>query len=802
MIRNYFKIAWRNLRKHRFYTLINIFGLSLGISCCIILFQFITYHLSFDTYHHDAKQVYKIVTNLHLPDGSIENEQGSPLVLGKVLKNDIPQIKDQTALLRIHDATITITQKGETNFQLFAEHENIALTDNHFFNLFDYEWEQGSKSNVLTDPNTVVLSHNLAQKYFGSQDVIGKTIKVDSKNTFKIVGIVKDHPANTDLKTDIFLSLSSLKLMYPEWEQQMQTDWGFINSTTATFVLLPEGISASKINADLTATVKRYTGDRASVFEFKLQPLQEVHFDGRYSGVIQKSLLVTLSIIGLLLIVIACVNFVNMATAQSFKRAKEIGTRKVLGSTPSAIFIQFIAETSLIVLFAGLLAVLSVWLFLPVLNSWLQTALTFNFVHDCALFAFIALSMVIITMAAGFYPALILSRFKPVNALKNQMGNQWQSAGLSRKSLIVIQNIIAQILIIGTIIITMQVRYLKTTNLGYNKTGVIMLPLPDFDKGKTDFLRNQLLAQPGINSVSFCYRAPSSTSDKGGSIKYDSREWEKFVGRTIMGDAGYAKTFGLNIIAGRNIAESDTAMEYLVNEKLAQRLGVKNPQDIIGHKFTAGDLSDNPGTIVGVVKDFHAKSLYTAIEPEYISTFRKAYQYAGVRIDMKNQSVALAQMQKIWQSVFPENVFEYRFLDEQIADFYQKEDLLNKLIKSSTIIAIFISCLGLLGLISLLTLQRTKEIGIRKVLGASVTHITALLSADFLKLIIIAVIIASPVAWFIMSKYLQDFAYRIDIQWWVFALAAIIAILIAFVTVSFQSIKAAMANPINSLRNE
>jgi putative ABC transport system permease protein len=736
---------------------------------------------------------------MHLEDGTTLYERGAPMVLAAAIKTELPQIKDAAILVQKRSFTIAVSQSNAAGKKLFYEKENVGLADKHWFNMFDYTWLTGNAANAFNDPDNAVITHRLAQKYFGTDDAVGRVIRLDNKHNFKVTGVLKDNVENTDFKCDMFLSLTSIKTLYPDIQQQFQHDWYYEDSRNVLVLSLPANLSPKTVEAAITKVSGK---EVAKTFRYILQPLNEVHFDGRYSGVIQKSLLTTLGIVGLLLIVIACVNFINMATAQSFKRAKEIGTRKVLGSTPFAIFIQFIAETSLIVLFAGLLAVLSVWMFLPVLNSWLQTALTFNFVHDYALFAFIALSMIIITMAAGFYPALILSRFKPVSALKNQMGNQLQSTGLSRKSLIVIQNIIAQVLIIGTIIITMQVRYLKTTNLGYNKTGVIMLPLPDFDKGKTDFLRNQLLAQPGINAVSFCYRAPSSTSDKGGSIKYDGREWEKFVGRTIMGDAGYAKTFGLNIIAGRNIAESDTAMEYLVNEKLAQKLGVKNPQDIIGHKFTAGDLSDNAGTIVGVVKDFHAKSLYTAIEPEYISTFRNAYQYAGVRIDMKNQSVALAQMQKIWQSVFPENVFEYRFLDEQIADFYQKEDLLNKLIKSSTIIAIFISCLGLLGLISLLTLQRTKEIGIRKVLGASVTHITALLSADFLKLIIIAIIIASPVAWFIMSKYLQDFAYRIDIQWWVFALAAIIAILIAFVTVSFQSIKAAMANPINSLRNE
>jgi putative ABC transport system permease protein len=369
-----------------------------------------------------------------------------------------------------------------------------------------------------------------------------------------------------------------------------------------------------------------------------------------------------------------------MATAQSFKRAKEIGTRKVLGSSPAAIFIQFISETSYIVLFAALLSFALVIVAMPVLNSWLQTQLSFNPFTDVRLIVFISVVLLLIIGAAGSYPALILSRFKPVNALKNQVAGKVQSAGFTLKGLIIVQNVIAQVLIISTILITLQVRYLKTADLGFNKNAVIMLPVPNNDKTKTDYLRNQLLADPAIKNVSFCYRAPSSTADKGGSIKYDTRDWEKFVGYTIMGDAGYIKTFGVQLVAGRNIVESDTAREYLINETLAKKLGVKDPQQVIGRKFAAGDLSDNPGTIVGVVKDFHAKSLYTAIAPEYISTFRKGYQYVGVKIASGNPSAVIDHIKKEWQAVYPDNVFEYRFLDQQIADFYQKEDLLNKLI--------------------------------------------------------------------------------------------------------------------------
>jgi putative ABC transport system permease protein len=706
-------------------------------------------------------------------------------------------------LLRVHDINVAVPQNNPAERKLFAEHENIAITDGHFFNLFDYQWEQGNKNTALTEPNTVVLSSGLAQKYFGSQDVIGKTLRIDNKNTFRVTGVVNDHPANTDIKADMFLSLPTLKNLYPDVYNPLYNDWDFINSTNSIYVELHDDVKPQLVEKDINQLNVRAQGaERAKPYHFIMLPLSEVHFDGRFAGVIQRSLLFTLGIIGLLLIVIACVNFVNMATAQSFKRAKEIGTRKVLGSSPTAIFIQFISETSCIVVFAALLSFAMVAVAGPVLNNWLQVRLSFNVFTDYSLVIFVAIVLAVIIVAAGSYPAIILSRFKPVNALKNQVKGQTQSAGFTRKGLIIVQNVIAQVLIISTILITMQVKYLKTTDLGFNKEAVLMLPVPNSDQSKTNFLKNQLLADPVIKNVSFCYRAPSSTAEKGGSIKYDTRDWEKFVGYTLIGDANYVKTFGVQLVAGRNIVESDTAREYLVNETLMHKLGIKDPQQILGKQFIAGDLSNNPGTIVGVMKDFHAKSLYRAIEPEYITTFRKGYQYAGVKISPGNPSAIIEQIKKQWQAVYPDNVFEYRFLDQQIADFYIKEDLLNKLITSSAVIAIFVSCLGLLGLISLLTLQRTKEIGIRKVLGASVANITGLLSIDFLKLVLIAVVVASPVAWLTMSKYLQNFAYRIDIQWWVFALAAILALLIAFITVSFQSIKAAMANPVESLRSE
>ena len=801
MIINYIKIAWRNLWKHRFYTFINVFGLALSISCSIILFLFISYHSSFDNYHHDAKNIYRVVHSITF-DGVPMYDQGAPLALARDVKAKEPRVKEVGILLRIHDVNISIPQNSNNSKKMFAEHGNIGITDDHFFNLFDYEWEQGDKRSALNSPFKVVISHSLANKYFGSQNVVGKTIIVDNKNTFTVTGVVKNHAANTDIRSDIFLSLSTLSNIYPQVANEMKNDWTFINSTNSVYVALQDGANPKAIEHSIAQmSIKGQGAERAQWFHFMLLPLNEMHFDGRFAGVIQPALLTTLGVIAFLLIIIACVNFINMATAQSFKRAKEIGTRKVLGSSPGAIFIQFITETAYIVIFAALISFIIVVAILPVLNNWLQTHLIFNPFTNYWLITYIITGAIIITFTAGAYPGIILSVLKPVNALKNQVITSNQTIGFTRKGLIVVQNIIAQILIISTIIITIQVKYLKTTDMGYNTNNIVMLPIPDNDRSKTDYLRNELLTDPAIKNVSFCHRAPSSTSGRGGSIKYDDRNWEKFPGHEITGDANYIKTFGLKLIAGRSITESDTAREFMINETLMHKLGIKDPQQLLGKRFTAGNLSNNPGIIVGVVKNFHAKSLYNKIEPEYISTFRKLYQYAGIQLNSGN-SKTIENIRQKWQSVYPNNVFEYRFLDEQIADFYQKEELFSKLITSSAIIAISISCLGLLGLISLLTQQRIKEIGIRKVLGASVANITVLLSADFLKLVSLAIVVSTPLAWLIMSKYLQNFAYRINISWWVFALTTFIALLIALITVSVQTIKAALTNPVNSLKNE
>jgi putative ABC transport system permease protein len=799
MFKNYFKVALRTLWRQKFYTGLNVFGLSFGIAVGLILFQFIRYHLSFDRYHRNEEELYKIVTEMHLPDGTVQYDQGTPLALTKALKSAFPAIKNEAVLSKVKSATIGVQNPGQMRY--FIEKNNIAFADQQWFHMFNYDFVEGNTAS-LSAPNTAVITQQLATKYFGTESPVGKTLRFDNSTSVTVAGTIKNYPSNTDFKIDMFLSRPSFKSFYPRQEGEMLQNWDAIYSTTHSFVQLPKNISVQKVETAITLLKqKHFEPFHAAVYQFHLQPVKNIHFDGRFGGTIRKSLLTTLACVAIFLVVIACFNFINLATAQSMKRGKEIGTRKVLGGTPSAIFWQFIAEITCIVFIAAILSVTWCQLFLPVVNNWLQTELRLDLIDDTGLLLSIAGLLVFVIIASGIYPALILSRFKPIEALKKQKADGRRTTTY-RKGLVIIQNVIVQGLIICTLVITLQVMHLKNADLGFNKESVLMISIPDSDKGKMSYLKNELGTKPMIKSVSFCYQAPSSEADLGGSIKFDDRPWEDFSSRTVIGDAQYLTAFGLQLIAGKNLQESDTLREVLINQTLLQKLGFNDPQQVIGHQLVVGGLTDNAATIAGVVKDFNVHSLYTPMEPVVITTKQDSYRYAAVLLAKTSRTDTRDQIQKAWQSVYPENVFDYRYVDEQVDEFYQKEDLLSNLIKTTTVIAIIISCLGLLGLISFFTVQRTKEIGIRKVLGASVMDIVLMFSKDFIVILSLSIIITSPITYYFMNQWLQGFAYRININWWIFVLAALASMFITFFTIGIQSLKAASVNPSKSLKSE
>ncbi len=512
----------------------------------------------------------------------------------------------------------------------------------------------------------------------------------------------------------------------------------------------------------------------------------------------QKSLLWNLVIIGLLIIAIAIFNYINLTVAQQAKRSAEIATRKVLGGSSAQIFMQFITESLITSAIAVAAAVLFVLLLLPAANTWLFADDPVHIVSYANLFLFAGLVLVFITIGAGAYPALVLSRISIAQVLKNNILNL--KAGAGRRAMVIFQNIVTQSLIVCTIIIIMQVHFLRNTDVGFNRKSVVVIPVGQISASQRDQFNENLKRIPDVKSFSFCNKPPSSDSKRGATIDFDNRpKWEAWPARFVIGDSAYRSTFGLNIVAGRNIRNNQAKPEFLINETMAVMLEGQHKDLVLGKQLTAGDIK---GVIVGIVKDFNVKALTEPIEPTVLLESSDLQTNLAVKLSGWQTALTLNDLQKEYRHILPDQLFSYQFVDEQIARLYKKEDIQQKLIWIASSVAIIISSLGLLGLVSLVALQRTKEIGIRKVLGATAAQISLMLSNDFLWMVLLAFLIACPVSWWAMSKWLQGFAYRININWWIFASAGIISILIAIATVSFQAIKAAIANPVDSLRSE
>ena len=797
MIKNYLKIAWRNIVKRKFNSIINVFGLALGISCSIFLYLFISFHLSFDSYHEKSSTTYRIVHEIlfeqTLPD------KGASMAMYQALKSNISQIQGAAVILRNYAFTISVTDK--LNVKKRFKEDQIALVSSEWFKLFNYNWIEGD-ADQLKEPNTAVLTQNQASKYFGNANPIGRVLVFENRQPVTVVGLIADKPSNTDLKAGMYVSLSSLKNIKPDVPAKFFTDWQELNSSTEVYLNLTDNKQKKTVESAIARMAKSHLGDNAKYFRFTLQPLADVHFNSNFGGTVKKSVLLTLTIIGILILLIASINYINFSIAQQAKRSVEIGTRKVLGGLTQQIFTQFITETVLTTFLAMLLAISMVVLILPIANQTFFTDEPLALISYPLVSVYLCALFVVLVALCGIYPALKLSRLNVFTALKNET-NSWK-AGVLRRVLVVGQNSATQVLIVCTIIMLLQVRYLKHTDMGFNRDAVVTLPIADSSDLKKDLLAKKMRSIPQIQSFSFCFKAPSSKNDRGGSVHFNDRtDWETWPARSAIGDTSYLKSFGLQLIAGRNIREvSDSNYEFLINQKMVSKLGLKSPEEVLGKELIAGELDNAKGVVVGVVKDFNTKSLLDPIEPVLITSFNKMQRTVGVKFSGQDLQGTINQLQKSFAEVYPEEVFEYHFMDDQIAQLYRKEDLQQKLILVAASIAVVISCLGLLSLVSLITLQRNKEIGIRKILGASVPSLVGVLSIDFIKLIGISIVIASPVAWYVMHEWLQGFAYKINVSWYIFVLAGLVTLLVSLFTISFQTIKTAMANPVKSLRTE
>lgn len=799
MLRNYLKIALRNLRLQRVYTLLNVTGLTIGMAGGLLIFLFIRYHFSTDRHHTKFDRTFRVVTDLRLDDGSVEYYPEAPLPMAKALRTDYPQVEQAAYLKMNRELTVSLTRSGQSRSFRFLEHKSTALVEPELFDILDYQWLRGNPKTALREPNSVVLTESWARKYFDDTDPMGQTLNLNHLTDAKVTGIVADPPKTTDTDINLFISIATLAKLDPDFNQN---DWGNLNTTDRVFVTLKNSHSVASLEAAMPALLKKGFGDMARYYQFHFQPLADVHFDVKriVGGAIRLSLLWSLGLVGLFLVLTACINFVNLATAQSLRRSKEVGIRKTLGSTRWQLAGQFLLETGLIVLTATSLALLLTIVTLPVFNQWLSINLSLHL--NAPTLGFISLLIGIVIVLAGGYPAVIVSGFSPWAALTGRLSLRSGGSFSLRQSLIVLQFVICQALIVGALVVATQIRYMQHADLGFNKDNIVVVTLPNGQKSLRETFKHELMQYPDIKSVSASRRTPSSQLLYGGSFKFGGKaEWEKSSLLERVADSDYLKTYGLHLVAGRNIVPSDTIQEYLVNEAFLKKLNIRNPKQIIGQKLQYY-LSPVPLPIVGVVKDFHLRSLHDDIKPCFIASYSLFFKQAGIRVSGHNPTQTVQRIRQIWEKLYPSEVFEYAFLDEQLAKFYETENLVFRLVNTFAGIAILICGLGLYGLVSFIVVRRTKEIGIRKVLGASVASIVTLLSKDFLKLVLIAIVLASPIAWWIMNQWLADFVYKINIGWWVFALAGALAIGIALLTVSFKSIKTALMNPVKSLRSE
>jgi len=788
MLKSYVVIAFRNIQRNLSYTFLNIFGLTLGVAACLIIFLIVRNELGYDSFNTKADRTYRVT--LH----ALDFNSNVSLAVIPAMRIDFPELEQTTQVFYEGDAMIKI---GENRYN---EH-NVTFGDEQIDKVFDYQWLAGDPNTALKEPNSVILTESIAKKYFGKADAMGKLIKFENELNVKVTGIIKDLPSNTSLPFSFLISLNSIE---NKLKGMMGNFWAIPGGSYA-YIVLPKGYSVQQLNSKMPAFIKKNWGaDIAKVAVLPFQPLKDIHFDQRYiNNVItptSKDTYYALIGVALLIIITACINFINLATAQAIKRAKEVGMRKVLGASRPQLIKQFLGETTVLVLFSVLLGVALCALFLSKAGEWMSISVDASQLTQPTVIGWIAVITLAVISLAGLYPSFVQSAFQPVDGFKNK--NAGSSGKLTlRKGLVIGQFAISQIMIIGTLIVARQMDFFKNQDLGFDKEAVISVSLPDMKK--RDVFNQQLAGYPGIKDVSFSSGAAAFNSNftsfssvELGFPKDDVTEYKAV-------DEKFTDMFRLQMLAGQKIwkkNEKDTVSKVVINETMMQKLGIQNPQLALNKHVTLN--GDQKATIVGVVKDFQSESKHKKRRSCVLEYNPNRFFMASIKMQPANMSETINYINKKWSALYPENVFQFQFVDEHIANFYKQEQKVYIAFQLFSYIAIFIGCLGLYGLIAFAASQRTKEVGIRKVLGASITSIVTLFTKEFIYLIVIAFVLAAPLGYYVMHSWLQNFAYHINIGPGIFIVAIVSSFIIAALTISYQAIKAAMINPIRSLRDE
>jgi putative ABC transport system permease protein len=780
MIRSYILIAFRNIKRNLGYAFLNILGLTLGIAACLVLFLIVRNELNYDNYAK-ADRTYRVTLN------AIDFNSNVALAVAPKMRADFPELEQVSQVLYNNDVMVKV---GEKRFR----DKDFVIADVHLPQIFDFQWIAGDPKTALAEPNSIVLDETLAKKYFGDANPMGKVINVENQINAKVTGVIKDIPANRSLPIQSMLSLESIRSQL----KNAMTEFWNIGGGFFTFILLPKNYTVQRIQVRIPDFLHKNWALNPKEVRLPLQPLRDIHFDQRYINnvvtPVSKDTFYALIGVALLIIVTACINFVNLATAQATKRAKEVGVRKVLGANRGQLIKQFLGEAGVLVVIAVILGVSLAAIFLSGADKWMGIKIDASQLAQPLVIGWIAGITITVILIAGLYPAFVQSAFQPIDTLKNKTSKVSRGFTL-RKALVV-----SQILIVGTLIVAHQMDYFENQDLGFNKESVISFYTPDTKK-QMEF-KQELLGLPGVQQVTLCNGAPSYNNQfssfsapQFGVTKDDVTEIKDV-------DENYINMFGMKMLAGQKItkkAPGDSSQKVVVNETLIHKLGMMNPEKAVGEHFM---LNGRNANIIGVIQDFQSESKHKKRRACAFMYNPDVFFMTSVKIGPGTINKTISQIGKMWAALNPNNLFEYQFLDEHIATFYTQEQKVYTAFKLFSTIAIIIGCLGLYGLIMFAASQRTREIGIRKVLGAPIASIVGLFSKEFVLLIGIAFLIAAPAGYYLMNSWLNNYAYHISIGPGTFVLAILVSIIIAGVTIAYQTIKAALVNPVKSLRSE
>jgi putative ABC transport system permease protein len=800
MIKNYFKTAWRNLWRNKVFSVINILGLSIGLACCILMFLFIQHELSYDKFHNNSANIFRI-TSQQIAGNDNKMLAVTPAPWAPLMKKDYPEITNYVRLLR--DEKAVVGQPGEQHY-----YENdLLFADSTFFDVFSFPLVRGEAKTALAQPNSIVLTQQAAIKYFGTTDVIGKTLEVNSfvgNITAQVTGIEKEIPSTSHFKFNALVSLQSMGDVSGFWPYHM----------FQSYVLLNNKDSKAGLEKKFAGFVEKYIANNPQAdgkHAIYLQPLTSIHLHSNLVGELgvnsDMNYVYIFSGVALFILLIACFNFTNLSTARSLSRAKEVGLRKVVGANRIQLVKQFLGETAFFAIIALVFATIIAYLVLPVFNQLSERQLNMDFSKNYQLVIMLLLLILFVGLLAGLYPAAVLSSFKPVQVLKSKLFKTRKNVSFG-KILVTLQFVVSIVLIASTILISQQLKFLQNKKIGFDKDNVVVLSLPrNSDSAKLQTFRTSLISNSGIRSVgaSSSVPGPNIPVNLVNDGNADLRKAQSM--QMLFTDHDFIRTMNMKLIAGRDFSKehpTDRTEAFILNEEAVKKSGWKSPAEAIGKTFqwVNPDAVLKSGKVIGVVQDFNITSLKSAVQPLVMHISPLRFRYLYIRFDQSKANNIIGTIEKTFNQVYAKQSFEYSFLDDTLAALYKSEKKLSIIFSYFSSLAIIIACLGILGL-SLYSIQRRiKEIGIRKVVGASVTRITGLLVKEFLQPIFIATLIAIPVVWYGMNKWLEDFAYRVNISWWIFVVAGALVLMIAMLTVSIQAIKAAVTNPVKSLRTE